>query len=120
MAFHWHGDTFDLPAGATRLFRSDLYENQGFRYGPNVCAIQFHLEVNAAMIAEWLADGGCQKELAALPDVNPDTLRQQTAQWIGELEKMGEKVFRGFLQGARSSEPRPAPQSPGLRTPGRP
>ena len=106
MGFHWHGDTFDLPAGATRLFRSDLYENQGFRYGPNVCAIQFHLEVNAAMVAEWLADGGCQRELAAVPEVSAEVIRQQTAQWVGELEKMGENVFRRFLQGAGSSEPR--------------
>ena len=106
MGFHWHGDTFDLPAGATRLFRSDLYENQGFRYGPNVCAIQFHLEINAAMVAEWLADGGCQRELAAVPEVSAEVIRQQTAQWIGELEKMGENVFRRFLQGAGSSEPR--------------
>jgi len=37
-AFHWHGDTFDLPPGATRLFRSALYENQGFRWGRHVAA----------------------------------------------------------------------------------
>ncbi|MGH9785594.1 MAG: type 1 glutamine amidotransferase, partial [Terriglobia bacterium] len=68
-AFHWHGDTFDLPPGATRLFRSDLYENQGFRWGRNVLAIQFHLEITAAMVDEWLDDGGCRHELAEAPDV---------------------------------------------------
>jgi len=102
MAFHWHGDTFDLPAGAIHLFRSDRYENQGFRYGRNVYAIQFHLEINAAMIEEWLADGGCQRELAAVTDTNPEAIRQQTAQWVGELEDLGGKVFGRFL-----SEPRP-------------
>lgn len=103
MAFHWHGDTFDLPAGATRLFRSDLYENQGFRYGRNVYAIQFHLEINQAMIGEWLADGGCQRELATLPDADPETIRQQTAQWVGTQENLGGKVFGRFLSEPRSA-----------------
>lgn len=102
MAFHWHGDTFDLPAEATRLFRSDLYENQGFRWGRCVLAIQFHLEITAAMVDEWLADGGCQRELAEAPDTNPETIRQQTAQWAGELEDLSRKVLGRFL-----SEPRP-------------
>jgi len=97
MAFHWHGDTFDLPPGATRLFRSDVYENQGFRWGRNVCAIQFHMEINAAMVDEWLADGGCQRELTAVPDVNPEIIRQQTAQWAEELEKLCAKVFGRFI-----------------------
>jgi len=97
MAFHWHGDTFDLPPGATRLFRSDVYENQGFRWGRNVFAIQFHLEINAAMVDEWLADGGCQRELTAVPDVNPEIIRQQTAQWAEELEKLCAKVFGRFI-----------------------
>ena len=44
MAFHWHGDTFDLPAGALRLARSEGCENQAFQLGKNVIGLQFHLE----------------------------------------------------------------------------
>lgn len=43
-AFHWHGETFDLPEGATHLARSGHCENQAFQYGPRVMALQFHLE----------------------------------------------------------------------------
>lgn len=42
---HWHGDSFDLPAGAERLASSALYENQAFRAGPNILALQFHAEM---------------------------------------------------------------------------
>src|SRR5262249_54925335 len=55
-ALHWHGDTFELPPSATHLFRSSLYQNQGFRYGRNIYAFQFHFEINASMIDDWLAD----------------------------------------------------------------
>jgi GMP synthase-like glutamine amidotransferase len=54
--FHWHGETFDLPSGAERLARSDLYANQAFRYGKNAYAFQFHVEVREETIYEWMKD----------------------------------------------------------------
>ena len=53
MVLHWHGDTFDLPAGAIPLARSHLYERQGFRIGKFGYALQFHLEVPPERIGEW-------------------------------------------------------------------
>ena len=44
LVFHWHGETFDLPGGATRLTRSDACENQAFQLGRRVIGMQFHLE----------------------------------------------------------------------------
>jgi GMP synthase-like glutamine amidotransferase len=43
--FHWHGGTFDLPAGAVHLFESEVCKNQGFIYDGRVVALQFHPEV---------------------------------------------------------------------------
>lgn len=50
MAFHWHGDTFDIPPGATRLAESEGCENQAFEYGRNVLGFQFHLESSEASV----------------------------------------------------------------------
>ena len=44
-AFHWHGDTFDLPKGAVRLFSSQATNNQAFVWNNQVFALQFHWEV---------------------------------------------------------------------------
>jgi GMP synthase-like glutamine amidotransferase len=43
--FQWHGDTFNLPEGATLLMSSDACTNQAFTYKKHVLALQFHLEV---------------------------------------------------------------------------
>lgn len=43
-AFHWHGDTFDIPAGALPLGSSEACDNQGFLYESNVLCTQFHLD----------------------------------------------------------------------------
>lgn len=42
--FHWHGEQFSLPHGATRLFGNEVCENQGFIYRDNVIGLQFHFE----------------------------------------------------------------------------
>jgi GMP synthase (glutamine-hydrolysing) len=98
MGFHWHGDTFDLPAGAVPLFRSALYPNQGFRWGRNVYALQFHLEVDRAMIAEWLVDPGCCAEMGRVPGLDPNQIREQTAQYAASLERLSAQVFTRFLE----------------------
>ena len=50
--FQWHGDTFELPKGALRVYASEKYENQAFVYGKAV-GLQFHIEVDQNMVKEW-------------------------------------------------------------------
>jgi GMP synthase-like glutamine amidotransferase len=51
--FHWHGDTFDLPAGAVRLAESDVTEIQAFEAcDGRVLAMQFHPEATPASVLE--------------------------------------------------------------------
>ena len=51
---HRHGEAFTLPAGARRLARRDVFENQAFRYGATTWGVQFHPEVNDAVLGRWL------------------------------------------------------------------
>lgn len=62
---HWHGDTFDIPAGAVHLAQSEACANQVFAYGDHVLALQCHLEMRrphverlAHFCADELATGG--------------------------------------------------------------
>lgn len=49
--FHWHQDTFELPAQAKLLARSDLYAHQAFRAGERAWGLQFHVEVDRQLAA---------------------------------------------------------------------
>jgi GMP synthase (glutamine-hydrolysing) len=52
---HWHGDTFDLPPGATLLASSAVYAHQAFRLG-SALGLQFHVEATEAMARSWMED----------------------------------------------------------------
>ncbi len=47
-AFHWHGDTFNIPQGAKHIARSAGCENQAFVYDEKIVGLQFHLETTIA------------------------------------------------------------------------
>ena len=51
---HRHGEAFTIPAGARRLARRDVFENQAFRYGATTWGVQFHPEVNDRVLGRWL------------------------------------------------------------------
>ena len=53
LTLQWHGDTFDLPDGATLLASSPAYPNQAFRVGQTAYGVQFHVEVTEQMAREW-------------------------------------------------------------------
>lgn len=56
---HWHGDTFDLPDGCERLASSAVYQNQAYRRGDTLLALQCHPEMGEdPRIALWIDAGG--------------------------------------------------------------
>lgn len=54
LTLHWHGDTFDLPAGAELLASTDAVTHQAYSLGPNIIAFQFHPEAGGPGFERWL------------------------------------------------------------------
>lgn len=64
-AFHWHGDTFSLPNGATLLCHSEACRHQAFAVGNRILGIQFHPEATPSLVKNMVENGG--DELVAAP-----------------------------------------------------
>lgn len=56
--FMWHGDTFEIPAGAMKLFESEACPNQGFIYNGKVLGLQFHPEADRQWVRNLIRDSG--------------------------------------------------------------
>ena len=74
MPLHWHGDTFDIPAGAVKVAYNEATENQAFVYNNKVVALQFHLEATETSLKDLIQNS--QEEL------------KETGKYIQSPEKM--------------------------------
>jgi GMP synthase (glutamine-hydrolysing) len=100
-ALHWHGDVFDLPAGATPLARSALTEHQAFRYG-SAHGILFHLEATPPQVRAMCAL--FEDELASAK-VEKAALLARTASATEELAPIAEGVFGAFATSLVTERP---------------
>lgn len=94
-AFHWHGDTFTLPANAVRLAGNHLYPNQIYKIGNNAYGFQCHLEVTEEMVKSWAAIYA--KELTPSGGPNrPERIENHLPENAKALRAIGETVFSRF------------------------
>jgi GMP synthase (glutamine-hydrolysing) len=96
-ALQWHGDTWELPEGATRLARSDAYEQQAFAF-QNAYAVQFHIEVSAGLATEWGDVPAYGRSLEAIlgPGALPRLIDEVAAQET-EMVSLARRLFRAWL-----------------------
>ncbi|HXX90253.1 MAG TPA: type 1 glutamine amidotransferase [Acidimicrobiales bacterium] len=101
---HWHGDTFDVPAGAEHLARTDLYPSQAFRAGERAWGLQFHLEVDAIAVAAFLDAFGSDTLGAG---TTPEAIADEAPAALAALEEVQGRVLDRFaaLVASRAREP---------------
>jgi GMP synthase (glutamine-hydrolysing) len=97
---HWHGDTFDLPAGTSLLASTARYPNQAFAHGRSV-ALQFHPEVTQPGLERWFIGHAC--EIAATDGVDVAGLRRDTAREAPRLARQGTRFLDAWLRAAIAS-----------------
>jgi GMP synthase-like glutamine amidotransferase len=100
LAFHWHTDVFDLPAGSVRLASHEIAPNQAFRYGSRAYGLQFHIELNTEIAAIWLHDPLCVKEISeTLADEEaPARMAQEWSEHAPLYQTHTRILFENFLR----------------------
>jgi GMP synthase-like glutamine amidotransferase len=93
-AFHWHGDTFELPKGAIHLAESRACRHQAFYYPPGVLGLQFHLESTAESIELLLHH--CGHELVSGPYIQSADRIRSNFDLIGPSNACMERIL-GFI-----------------------
>ena len=98
VVLQWHGDTFDLPAGAELLASSPDCVNQAFRYGGSAYAIQFHLEILRSMIEEWVRRDAARGWLGKRGRISADRILADTRTYMTRSMDLGRRVFTRFAR----------------------
>jgi GMP synthase (glutamine-hydrolysing) len=89
-ALHWHGDVFDLPAGATALASSEQTACQAFRYGRNAFGVLFHMEATDATIAGMVTTFADELHNAG---VDARAILAGATKHLPSLSRAGQTVF---------------------------
>jgi GMP synthase (glutamine-hydrolysing) len=92
----WHGDTFDLPPGATLLARSDAYETEAFSVGDFGLAVQFHPELTGRMFDEWIEDGAADLDRHGIVH---DDLRASSERYGARMAQACEAMVDEWVAG---------------------
>ncbi len=99
-SFHWHGETFSLPPGATHLLASSYCKNQAYAIGRHL-ALQCHIEMTVEMVQKWCDEG--MDELAdaqSSPAVQQANVMQQNlALHCFFLNKAAQQVYSQWIKG---------------------
>jgi GMP synthase (glutamine-hydrolysing) len=92
--FHWHGDTFDIPAGALPLASSALYVNQAFALENFALGLQFHPEVSAKGLERWYVGHACELHHTG---ITAASLRSAAREHAATLEAAAARFWKLWL-----------------------
>ena len=99
-SFHWHGETFSIPPGATRVLQNGHCANQGFAVGRHL-GMQCHVEMTEELVRIWCASGADEIEAAkSSPAVQPPAkIEKNLADRIRALHKIADRIYDRWTEG---------------------
>lgn len=99
LVFHWHMDTFGIPAGGVRLATSENTLNQAFRLGRRAYGTQYHIELAPGMLDTWLQYPAYHQEIISILGPGaPQLLERQRVQCYPTYREHTRLVFENFLR----------------------
>ena len=98
-SFHWHGETFSIPPGATRIASSAHCQNQAFVLGPHL-GMQCHVEMTPGLIRAWCRDWETEVERLArrAPSVQtPAQMMERVEEKTRALNAVADRLYDRWL-----------------------
>jgi GMP synthase-like glutamine amidotransferase len=102
--FQWHHEAFALPAGAERLATSTHCPHQAFAVGNKHLAMQFHTEVDAAKIDDWLGPAGALDiaSVVGAPGVQTiESIAARTADVLADTQCIAAAIYTAWCAGLK-------------------
>ncbi len=96
--FQWHGETFTLPNGATRILSADACRDQAFVIG-NSLGMQCHVEMTHAMIEEWCGDWEAENVDASASVQRPAEMREAMQENLRALHGLADRLYGRWIAG---------------------
>src|SRR5262249_43552467 len=93
--FPLHGDTYDVPSGASNLATPPAYEQQAFRWGDLVYGFQFHLEFTESIIARLASEAESQRYMTEA-GADPKQIVAETPAHVRGLTDVAQRVFENY------------------------
>lgn len=96
--FQWHAYSFETPPQATHLGATEHCAHQAFCWNDQAWGLQFHLEMDAALIERWLQHPRYRQDFADCQLTHgAEDVRQQTPEHLPVMQAAAEPAFEGFL-----------------------
>jgi GMP synthase-like glutamine amidotransferase len=100
--FQWHEDSFEIPKAAVLLAKSAACQNQAFRYGKNCYGLQFHVEVDALLISNWLKQ--CLKSQDARLKIGAQDMLLDYYIKKDKYDRQAKKIYLNFSKLMQSAQ----------------
>lgn len=99
-SFHWHGETFSIPPGATRVLENAHCANQAFAFGKHF-GMQCHVEMTEELVRSWLSSGGDEMRAAsASPAVqSSEEVQRDLERRLGALHQVADRIYDRWTEG---------------------
>jgi GMP synthase-like glutamine amidotransferase len=99
LSFQWHGETFSIPPGGTRIAASAHCANQGFVIGKHL-GLQCHVEMTPEMIRTWYTGGRDEIDASDSPAVQkPEAMETGMEGRIAALNQVADRLYDKWIEG---------------------
>ncbi|MBL8491123.1 MAG: type 1 glutamine amidotransferase [Rhodocyclaceae bacterium] len=100
-AFHWHGETFSIPSGGSRILESRFCANQAFVLGPHL-GMQCHVEMTEAMIRLWNRQWAEESATASESVQTPGQMYEGLDARIAAMRVVADRLYGRWIEGLRT------------------